>query len=327
MLNHLRANLILLVATLALCCVLYPLALWALGHTLFHAQAEGSLVKDADGKIIGSHLIGQPFTSNEYFKPRPSNAGSGNGYDASASGASNWAASNVLLRDRVAQQLGPMVTYAADSPIRPGEKVGPDIDAWFQKQPGNYAAVWAKEHSLLAEAWVKSNTAIVAEFLGKPAEDVKKTPSDFALPFFEAYVKREEYKGTWPTIVDNKIKPVKEGDVVQAYFFDLWLSEHKDAKLKKVPADMVMSSGSGLDPHITLANALFQLDDVTAAWVEKTHAPEADVRKAIEQLLKDKKFAPMGGLFGVEMVNVLDVNLELRERMKPLAEKHKGKTE
>jgi K+-transporting ATPase ATPase C chain len=333
MLNHLRANLILLATTLVLCCVLYPLALWATGQTLFRAQAEGSLVKDADGKTIGSHLIGQPFTGNEYFKSRPSSAGSSapNGYDASASGASNYAASNVLLRDRVAKQLGPMVKYAKDSPKRPGENVGSDIDAWFQKQPGDYAKVWAEQHPLLAEQWVKDNAAIVADFLGKEEKEIKDNASDNALPFFEKYVAKAEYKGTWPTTAEKKvgeetkkvIEPVKEGDAVQAYFFDLWLSENKDAKLEKVPADMVMSSGSGLDPHITLKNAEFQLDDVTDAWVKKTGASETDVRAAIVQLLKDKKFAPLGGLFGVEMVNVLEVNLELAKRM-PLLDKSKA---
>jgi K+-transporting ATPase ATPase C chain len=338
MLSHIRANLLLLAATLVLCCVLYPLTLWAVGQTIFPAQAEGSLVKGADGKTtVGSHLIAQAFTGNEYFKPRPSAAGN-NGYDAAASGATNWAASNALLRDRVARQIGPIAKYTDDAPANKdgeevaGKKVGPFVEKWFQKQAADYALTWAKQHPKLVEQWVKDNLAIVADLLGKNEQDVKGKEADNALPFFDEFAKREAYRGAWPTTVEKKVgdetkkvlEPVKDGDAVQAYFFDLWLRENKDAKLEKVPADMVMTSGSGLDPHITLKNALFQLDDVTDEWVKKTGAPRDAVRAAIEKVLDEKKFAPMGGLFGVEMVNVLEVNLELPKKMPPLLDKNKA---
>ena len=55
----------------------------------------------------------------------------------------------------------------------------------------------------------------------------------------------------------------------------MWLSDHPDAKLRKVPADMVMASGSGLDPDITLDNAHWQLDRVAAAWAKKTNKDES----------------------------------------------------
>src|SRR5690242_18726714 len=107
MLSHLRANLWLLSLTLLLCCVLYPLMLWVVGQILFPDQAEGSLIRGADGKLLGSRLIAQPFSKDEYFQPRPSAVS----YKADVSGASNWSASNHLLRDRVARQLGPMLNY------------------------------------------------------------------------------------------------------------------------------------------------------------------------------------------------------------------------
>ena len=72
MFAHIRANLWLLVLSIVLCCVLYPLILLAIGQTLFHDKAQGSLITDASGKVIGSRLIAQPFTSDEYFQPRPS---------------------------------------------------------------------------------------------------------------------------------------------------------------------------------------------------------------------------------------------------------------
>lgn len=317
MLSHIRANLLLLAITLLICSVLYPLLLWLVGQAVFPDKAEGSLVV-VDGKVRGSSLIAQPFVGKEYFQPRPSAAGS-NGYDASASGGSNLAASNPLLRDRVARQLGPIVKYAKDSPIKPGEPVGPDVEEWFGKQAPDYALTWAKEHPKLAEQWVKDNYEAVADFLKKDKDDVKNNAAANALPFFEAYVKVPDNKGTWPTSNDKKvIEPVKKGDAVQAYFFDLWLREHKDAKLEKVPADMVTTSGSGLDPHITLANAHYQLDSVADDWTKKTGAPRAKVVEEIEKLLGEKKFAPGFGLFGEPMVNVLEVNLELPKRMETL---------
>ena len=57
MLTHLRANLLLLVLTVVLCCVVYPVILLVIGQTVFHDKAEGSLVLDKDGKPIGSSLI------------------------------------------------------------------------------------------------------------------------------------------------------------------------------------------------------------------------------------------------------------------------------
>src|SRR5580700_1545534 len=101
MLQHIRANLWLLFCTLLLCSVAYPLALWVVGHTVFRHQADGSLLHGRDKQLVGSRLIAQAFNGDEYFQPRPS--ATTPAYNASASGASNWAASNPLLRGRVAQ--------------------------------------------------------------------------------------------------------------------------------------------------------------------------------------------------------------------------------
>ncbi len=330
MLQHIRANLLLLALTLVLCSVVYPAILWAVGQTVFHDKAEGSMVV-VDGKVRGSTLIAQPFTGKEYFQPRPSAAGS-NGYDASASGASNFAASNPLLRDRVARQLGPIVRYDPEkSPTKKGELVGPDVEAWFAKQAPDFALTWAKGHPKLAEQWVKDNADIVAGLLKKDVKDVTDNAADNAEPFFEAYVKVDAYKGTWPTTDEKKdgdktekvIAPVTKGDAIQQYFFDLWLRDNKDAVLEKVPADYVTTSGSGLDPHITLANAHYQLlrkDGIADQWAtaERTGLPREKVIAAIQQLLDDKKFSPMFGLFGGPLVNVLEVNLELPKRMAAL---------
>src|SRR6266487_4590068 len=122
MLSHLRANLLLLVCTLLLCSIAYPAILLGLGQTVFPSQAEGSLIRDAQGNVVGSRLIAQPFTADENFWPRPSSAS----YNGAASGASNWGASNYLLRERVARALGPIVKYS--SGLKRGQPVGPDVE-------------------------------------------------------------------------------------------------------------------------------------------------------------------------------------------------------
>src|SRR5437588_652896 len=86
MFAHVRANLCLLALTLLLCCVLYPLALWGAGRAFFATQAEGSLIDGPNGKSVGSRLIAQAFTGDEWFQPRPSAAS----YNAAASGAGPW---------------------------------------------------------------------------------------------------------------------------------------------------------------------------------------------------------------------------------------------
>src|SRR5262245_22242328 len=113
----LRANLWLLAFSVLICCVLYPLVLLGIGQTVFRDKANGSIVLDKNGNAIGSPFIAQPFSADEYFHPRPSAAS----YNGSASGASNYGASNPALRKRVLGSLGPMLKY------RDGRPVGPDI--------------------------------------------------------------------------------------------------------------------------------------------------------------------------------------------------------
>jgi potassium-transporting ATPase KdpC subunit len=331
---HLRANLMLLALTLIICSILYPLALWGIGQTAFRSKAEGSLLHGPDGKVVGSRLIAQPFTGDEYFWPRPSAAS----FNAAASGASNWGASNYQLRFRVAKTLGPIVKYGGNS-LSPGKPVGPDIERWFQSHPPKdgkgVVAQWAeaypgaaltwvkddKANAAYVEQWQKTHPAEVAQWVNENPTTPKPNPEDLAVPFFMSYA--VEHPGTFPSQVEHKtldgktekvLEPVKEGTDIQAYFFDMWRQEHPEVDLEEVPADMVMASGSGLDPHITLKNALYQLDRVAATRAALTKRPIAPVRNEIKDLLRQKANAPLGGLVGVDLVNVLEVNLALRER-------------
>jgi K+-transporting ATPase ATPase C chain len=85
--KHLRPAILLTAFFVVLTGLLFPGVIWALGQTIFPHQANGSLVRDAQGNIIGSELIGQNFTKPQYFHPRPSAAG--NGYDGANSSGTN----------------------------------------------------------------------------------------------------------------------------------------------------------------------------------------------------------------------------------------------
>src|SRR6185436_14124726 len=97
--NFVTAVLMTLLTTILLG-LAYPLLVTGLAQVIFPDKANGQLIRNADGAVIGSRLIGQPFSSPGYFRSRPSAAGA-NGYDASASSGSNLGPTNQKLIDRV----------------------------------------------------------------------------------------------------------------------------------------------------------------------------------------------------------------------------------
>ena len=121
-----------------LCGILYPLVVTGISGVLFPHKAAGSLALK-NGQVIGSELLGQSFTSDRYFHPRPSAAG--DGYDATSSGGSNLAQSNAKLVQRI---QGDIDKLAKENPGKPvpidlvttsGSGLDPDItpdSAFFQ---------------------------------------------------------------------------------------------------------------------------------------------------------------------------------------------------
>lgn len=164
----------------------YPVAVWGVSQVLFPFEANGSLIVK-DGKVIGSELIGQVFTSDKYFHARPSAAG--HGYDAGSSSGSNLGPTSEKLKERVTV----------------------DAEALTQSENG-----------------------------------------------------------------------------------------------QAVPADLVTTSGSGLDPHISPAAARFQATRVAAA----RGMSEAQMMSMMEQFTESRTIGILGG----PRVNVLKLNLELDRR-------------
>ena len=161
----------------------YPLAITGIAQLAMRNKADGQLLH-RNGEMVGSAIIGQPFTGPGYFHSRPSAAGTG--YDAGASSGSNYGPTNKLLVDRVA-------------------------------------------------------ASVKAESTGSP-----------------------------------------------------------------VPVDLVTASGSGLDPDITPAAALYQIDRVA----RERHMSPAALQRIVAQQTRTRQF----GLFGEPRVNVLQLNLSLANR-------------
>ena len=121
LLQELKISILLTVVLAVLVCGVYPLAVWGGAQALFPAKANGSLVVDKDGAVRGSTLIAQNFSSDKYFQPRPSAAGTG--YDATSSGGTNFCPTSQKLSDSIKAAVA---AYRTSNGMAPGAPVPAD---------------------------------------------------------------------------------------------------------------------------------------------------------------------------------------------------------
>jgi K+-transporting ATPase ATPase C chain len=191
-LRELKTSVVTAVVLLLICCIIYPLIVFGVAQLAFSHQANGSLVLDENGKPIASTLLGQTFSADKYFNPRPSSAGQG--YDSTSSSGSNYGATSQALHDAVKQR--------------------------------------------------------VADY--------------------------------------RKANGLSDTDLV--------------------PGDAVTASGSGLDPHISIKNALLQVPRVAKA----RSMSEDDLKKLVNQCTDGRDF----GILGEPGVNIIKLNLTLDNKLK-----------
>jgi len=132
--SELRGALVSTLILAVVCCGLYPIAVTGISQACFKAKANGSLITDKNGALIGSSLIGQAFTGEKYFQSRPSAAGTG--YDAMSSSGSNLGPTSQKLADqikanvaayRTANGLAENQPVPADAVTASGSGVDPHI--------------------------------------------------------------------------------------------------------------------------------------------------------------------------------------------------------
>lgn len=104
-----------------ICCGIYPVVVWAFAQALFPFQANGSLIENGQGQVIGSERIGQNFTGPQYFDSRPSYAGAG--YDPTASGGSNLGPTSEKLATTIGAAV---VAYRTENDLSSSASVPAD---------------------------------------------------------------------------------------------------------------------------------------------------------------------------------------------------------
>ena len=162
-------------------CGIYPLVVWGISQVAFSDKANGSLIVGKDGTVRGSKLLGQGFTGEKYFHPRPSAAGA-NGYDAASSSGSNLGPMSQKLHDAIKDRVA---AYRAENGLKETDPVpadavtasGSGLDPHISPRNAELqAARVAKARGLTLEQVQKHIRANVAEadlgILGEPGVNV-----------------------------------------------------------------------------------------------------------------------------------------------------------
>jgi potassium-transporting ATPase KdpC subunit len=283
---HLRTALIATLVLSALFGLGYPLLVYGAAQLLFPAKANGSLIAKG-GTVIGSALIGQNFSDVKYFHPRPSAAG--NGYDPTQSGGANLGPLSAKFFNGTTKQPAPPAPPA-------GADAAPPAAA-----PAAAPATVATSAAAPAAApgpgpAAAPAPALVVDFDGIQLR-VLHYCDDNDLPYILLRDGKQVSAETFnpPAIGWDEVKLITA-------FNDADHPLTVKATLA-IPADSVTGSASGLDPHISMANALMQARRVAKARNLDVQAVAALIRSATE--------GPDLGLLGDAGVNVLRLNLAL----------------
>ena len=163
--------------------IAYPLAVWGVGQAAFHDQANGSMVTDPSGKVVGSSLIGQSSagsSADRWFWSRPSAAGE-DGYDANASSGSNLGPNNPELRKSIEERRAavaeadgvPAADVPADAVTASGSGLDPDISPEYaQQQVSRVAEARGLSASAVRTLVDEHTEARQLGFLGEPVVNV-----------------------------------------------------------------------------------------------------------------------------------------------------------
>jgi len=190
MLSEIRPAIVSTVLFTLLLGVAYPLAITGVSKVAFPRQAEGSLVRDDKGQVIGSALIAQPFARDEYLHPRPSAAGM-NGYDASGSSGSNYGPLSADLLKRVKTDAAALRASTGhdqipdDAVTTSGSGLDPDISpAYAELQADRIAKARGVPVEAVRKVISDQTHGSMLGFLGEPHVNVLMTnlALDKALP-------------------------------------------------------------------------------------------------------------------------------------------------
>ncbi|MES2834516.1 MAG: K(+)-transporting ATPase subunit C [Pseudomonadota bacterium] len=180
MLRSIRPAIVMIALFTLILGVAYPLAVTGIAQAAFPAQANGSLVRNNQGQVVGSSLIGQPFAAAGYLHPRPSAAG--DGYNAAGSSGSNLGPLNEDLKTRVAESAVAIRiedgagTIPADAVTTSASGLDPDISpAYARLQAGRIARARGVSVEEVQKVIDRHTEGALLGFIGQPHVNVLMT--------------------------------------------------------------------------------------------------------------------------------------------------------